>query len=317
MTALAWPRSGKTAQPRDLGIRGATGIAAAILILIIIQRWLAGHDIYSTLPAFAAYPPVPIFRSLPRETGEPFRIVGRAHALVPGTSALYELEDARGYEALTFSRYVATYDAWCKHQPVWFNRVDDLTKPFLSMLNVRYAIASDNSRRPMAGAAWPCSAVPNCWRTCAFFPARSSPIASCSAPRSTAHQRDEGRDRFSRARLDRSAAARRRARKRRMHRGQRARDGGDLLVEAATSAGGWVVITEPAWDGWRIYIDGRRVSISTQRGLPRRLRSVRRPHDPPDVPAEEFRAAAGRSRSPRWRSSSAAACSPDCAGVAS
>ncbi len=126
----------------------ATATATAILLLILIQRWLAGHDIYPTLPAFAAYPPVPIFRSLPRETGEPFRIVGRAHALVPGTSALYELEDARGYEALTFSRYVATYDAWCKHQPVWFNRVDDLTKPFLSMLNVRYAIASDKLPPP-------------------------------------------------------------------------------------------------------------------------------------------------------------------------
>jgi hypothetical protein len=37
------------------------------------------------------------------------------------------------------------------------------------------------------------------------------------------------------------------------------RDGGDLIVDTATAAGAWVVITEPAWDGWRIYIDDRRV----------------------------------------------------------
>ena len=33
---------------------------------------------------------------------------------------------------MTFTRYVYTYDLWCKAQPVWFNRVDDLTRPFLS-----------------------------------------------------------------------------------------------------------------------------------------------------------------------------------------
>src|SRR5204862_1674713 len=97
---------------------------------------------------YAAYPPISIFRSIPMNNAEPFRIVGRAHALVPGTSALYELEDVRGYEAMTFSRYVATYDAWCIHQPVWFNRVDDLTKPFLSMLNVRFAIQSETTLVP-------------------------------------------------------------------------------------------------------------------------------------------------------------------------
>jgi hypothetical protein len=235
-------------------------IAVAILLLVTTQRWLAGYDIYPTLPAYAAYPPVPIVRSLPRETGQPFRIVGRAHALVPGTSALYELEDVRGYEAMTFSRYVATYDAWCTHQPVWFNRVDDLTKPFLSMLNVRYAIASENIP------------VPDGWRRVAVqrgaellentrvFPRAFMPShvvfgtpfdgiikAMTAAP-----------DFHERAWIEAPLPA-----------GERAndggtvaavtRDGGDLIVETATAAGAWVVITEPAWDGWRVYIDDRRV----------------------------------------------------------
>jgi hypothetical protein len=243
-----------TPQPRD----HATAII--ILLLIATQRWLAGNDIYPTLPAFAAYPPVPIFRSLPRETGEPFRIVGRAHALVPGTSALYELEDARGYEALTFSRYVATYDAWCKHQPVWFNRVDDLTKPFLSMLNVRYAIASD------------ILPPPDGWRRVAVQPGAELLENTHAFPRAFAPDRAVFGTSFD-GTIDAMKAAtdfRQRAWiEAPLPAGERSnagctvasvrRDDGDLIVEAATSAGGWVVITEPAWDGWRVYIDDRRV----------------------------------------------------------
>jgi hypothetical protein len=36
-------------------------------------------------------------------------------------------------------------------------------------------------------------------------------------------------------------------------------ESGDIVVDAATANGAWVVITEPAWTGWRVYIDGRRV----------------------------------------------------------
>jgi hypothetical protein len=235
-------------------------IAITILVLITAQRWLAGHDIYPTLPAFAAYPPVPILRSLPRQTGEPFRIVGRAHALVPGTSALYELEDVRGYEAMTFSRYVATYDAWCTHQPVWFNRVDDLTKPFLSMINVRYAIASEDVPAP---DGWRRVAVQRGAQLLentrvfprAFMPSRvvfGTPFDAITRAMTAAPDFHE------RAWIEAPLPA-----------GERAndggtiaavkRDGGDLIVDTATAAGAWVVITEPAWDGWRIYIDDRRV----------------------------------------------------------
>jgi hypothetical protein len=237
-----------------------TAIALTILLLITTQRWLAGYDIYPTLPAFAAYPPVPILNSLPRETGAPFRIVGRAHALVPGTSALYELEDVRGYEAMTFSRYVATYEAWCTHQPVWFNRVDDLTKPFLSMINVRYAIASDNIPPP---DGWRRVAVQRGAELLentrafprAFMPSRvvfGTPFDGIIKAMTAATDFHE------RAWIEAPLTA-----------GEIAneggtvaavtRDDGDLLIDTATAAGAWVVITEPAWDGWRIYIDDRRV----------------------------------------------------------
>jgi len=235
-------------------------IAPVFLLLIAAQRTLAGYDIYPTVPAFAAYPPIQILRSLPRETGEPFRIVGRAHALVPGTSALYELEDVRGYEAMTFSRYVATYDAWCTHQPVWFNRVDDLTKPFLSMLNVRYAIASDNVPPP---DGWRRVAVQrgsellenNRVFARAFVPSRvvfGTPFDDIIKSMTSAAEFHD------RAWIEAPLPA-----------GERSNDGGtvaavkrqsgDLIIDAATASGAWVIITEPAWDGWRVYIDDRRV----------------------------------------------------------
>jgi hypothetical protein len=256
--AVAWSRDHNTTAATQQPSNPATAIT--ILALLVAQRWMAGNDIYPTLPAFAAYPPVPIFRSLPRSDSAPFRIVGRAHALVPGTSALYELEDARGYEALTFSRYVATYDAWCKHQPVWFNRVDDLTKPFLSMLNVRYAIASD--KLP----------APDGWRRVAVQPGAELLENTRVFPRAFVPDRVAFGTSFD-GTLDAIKAAtdfhQRAWIEAPLQTGERENGGctvasvrhddGDLIVEAATSAGGWVVITEPAWDGWRVYIDGRRV----------------------------------------------------------
>jgi len=243
----------ETAQPRDLAT------ATAILLLITAQRWLAGYDIYPTLPAYAAYPPVPIFRSIPKNSSEPFRIVGRAHALVPGTSALYELEDVRGYEAMTFSRYVATYDAWCKHQPVWFNRVDDLTKPFLSMLNVRYAIASDNVPPPDGWKRIAVQRGAELLENSRVFPRAFVPAHVVFG--TTFAEMIKGitaaPDFHDRAWIEAP-----------LEHGERGNEGtvatvrresGDLLIDAATAAGAWVVITEPAWDGWRVYIDDRRV----------------------------------------------------------
>jgi hypothetical protein len=235
-------------------------LAVVILVLIGAQRWMAGHDIYPTLPAYAAYPPVPIFRSLPRPGGAPFRIVGRAHALVPGTSALYELEDVRGYEAMTFSRYVATYDAWCTHQPVWFNRVDDLTRPFLSMLNVRYAIASDNFPPPEGWRRVARQRGAELLENTRVFPRAFAPahvvfgtgfddIIKAMTTAADFHQR---------AWIEAPLPAGERSNDGATVAGVK-RDSGDLIVDVVTAAGGWVVITEPDWDGWRIYIDDRRV----------------------------------------------------------
>jgi hypothetical protein len=73
-------------------------------------------------------------------------------SFIPNIAALYEVEDVRGYEAMTFKPLFDTYRLWCTHQPVWFNRVDDPTRPFLSFLNVRYVFEPPGSPLP---AGWP------------------------------------------------------------------------------------------------------------------------------------------------------------------
>jgi hypothetical protein len=127
--------------------------AACLLAILLVERRLEAGSIYPTYPARAFYPPIPLFDRIPRT--EPWRFAAVGYALVPNASTLYELEDVRGYEAMTFAPLVQTFPLWCVPQPVWYNRVDDPTRPFLSFLNVRYVFV------PPGGG------IPAGWRTLA------------------------------------------------------------------------------------------------------------------------------------------------------
>src|SRR5207244_5311693 len=59
---------------------------------------------------------------------------------IPDTAVFYGMEDARGYEAMTNARLVATYPLWCVAQQISFNNIGQIQKPFLSFLNIRYLI---------------------------------------------------------------------------------------------------------------------------------------------------------------------------------
>ena len=241
--AILWPRA----------------LAPLMLVALLAQRIVTAGDIYPSLPRRAAYPPIPILATL-KGVHEPFRVTGRAHAFIPGTAALYELEDVRGYEAMTFQRYFDTYGAWCIHQPVWFNRVDDLSRPFLDLLNVRFAVASDKlvppewwrevARQRGAKLLENTRVLPR-----AFLPEqvvlgvteadvlKELPAATDFRQRAWIEAPIEKHERDNRV----GAVTRVR------------RDGNGLRFDAEMSLDGWVVVSEPAWKGWRVYIDGRRV----------------------------------------------------------
>ena len=114
-------------------------LPAALLVLFLAERGIEMGSFYPTTPRAALAPPLPFLRGIPRHS--PSRMAAVANLFIPNIAALYEIEDVRGYEAMTFAPLAETFPLWCVPQPVWFNRIDEPTKPFLSFLNVRYVLA--------------------------------------------------------------------------------------------------------------------------------------------------------------------------------
>lgn len=235
-------------------------VLPAILALLLAQRVIEDGGIYPSLPQRVFYPEIPTIRAVPKNSAEPFRIAGAHFALIPDTAALYGMEDVRGYEAMTNARLAATYPAWCVAQPVSFNAIGDLQRPFLSFLNIRYVFAPPDTLPPhpwklvvedKGGKLFEnADALPR-----AFVPPRiryepsSTPIleamfkatdfagmAWIEAREYPPHEISNGPGRVTT---------------------RRAKLG--LEMDAAMDADGWIVISQTAWQGWRAYIDGRRV----------------------------------------------------------
>ncbi len=245
------------------------GLALAIALLrkpqfliaaVLLQRVVSDGGIYRAHEQKLAYPPIPILQAISRQpptaNRQPFRITGHGLAFIPGMSALYGLEDVRGYQAMTFRRTFETYPLWCVHQPVWFNRVDDLTRPFLSLLNVRYAIT------------WDREAPPPGWREVArqrgsMLLENTRVLGRAFVPRSVRFGHDAlsemaGEQDFgARAWIEAPLPPQERANGPGRVVTRNARHGYDLDVMMEND--GWVVVSLPRWRGWRAYVDGRRV----------------------------------------------------------
>jgi len=231
-----------------------------ILILVLGQRIVVDGSMYPSLPQRAFYPKIPIMEAIPKNAPEPFRVAGEHFVLIPDSAALYQIEDPRGYEAMTFARLFDTYPVWSIPQPVSFNAIGDLQPPFLSFLNIKYAIVPSSVN---VGPGWRevmkdrsaklfenTRVLPR-----AFVPRRVryeqngvpvingmavakdfSDMAWIEAPEVAPHEIANGPGALT------------------LH-----RDGLGLLIDADMAADGWVVASQSAWKGWRAYIDGRRV----------------------------------------------------------
>ncbi len=237
-------------------------VAAPILLgLILLQRTMSEGGAIPTLPNETSYPKVPVFEAI-TNVPRTFRVTGIFLTFIPGMSALYELEDVRGYQAMTLASYVGTFRYWSTPQPVWFNRVDDLTKPFLNFLNVRYAVV------------WEKYPLPEGWRE--FARMRGSRlventrvierafvpryvrlgIPDADALNEMERETDFREHAWIRASLERHQRANGPGR---VIANRRTPHGYDMDVEM--EGDGWVVVSESAWKGWRGYIDDRRVEL--------------------------------------------------------
>jgi len=231
-----------------------------VLILILGQRIVADGSIYPSLPQHDFYPKIPLIRAIPTDSKEPFRVAGEHFVLIPDTAAIYQLEDPRGYEAMTFARLADTYPVWSIPQPVSFNAIGDLQPPFLSFLNIKYAIVpmpvkltegwrevmKDRSAKLFENTrVLPRAFVPRHIRyersggpiVKAMTDAKDfSDVAWIEVPEMQPHEVPNGPGTLT------------------LH-----KDGFGLSIDAVMESDGWVVASQSAWKGWRAYIDGHRV----------------------------------------------------------
>lgn len=126
--------------------RGAALAAAAVLGVLLVSRTAEAGGVYPTLPADAFYPKLPVLDAIPR--GTPGRLVGLGPTLVPNAATVYGVEDARGYESMTLRPLMETHELWSRPLGAWFNVVEDLRRPLLAFLNVRWAVVPSGTPPP-------------------------------------------------------------------------------------------------------------------------------------------------------------------------
>jgi hypothetical protein len=231
-------------------------LAIVMLGIVLVQRTIEEGGVYPALPRNAFYPRVPLLTKIPRDA----RMAGAGAALIPNNAAMYGLEDVRGYEAMTFRRLADTYPLWSRFQVAWFNRIDDLSKPFLSFLNVRYALGRGDA--------------PDGWRVIAedrgtrlFENTRVLPRAF--VPHSIRYEKESKAvlDAMLQA-TDFSSHAWIEAAMYEPHDETNGpgvvhvkRNGSEYAIDASMQHSGWMVVSETGWKGWRAYVDGHRVAV--------------------------------------------------------
>lgn len=231
-----------------IAFRTSRAAAAALLGLLLLQRVIEIGGYIPAVDRRAFFPPIAGFENLRRD-GEPYRIVGQGPLFAPNIAANYGLEDVRGYQAMTFARLAETFPLWSIPQPVWSNRVDDLTAPMLSMMNVRFALAL------------PESPIPPSWRLVGRYPGyqlleNSRVLPRAFVPR-VVHTGKNDVIRDMRACSDFGAEAwiEMPGATTDVANGTGSvhvrTDGSRLLLHASMQSPGWIVISETAWKGWR------------------------------------------------------------------
>jgi len=125
-------------------------IPSAVLLLVV-QRPAELAGVYPAEDAAPLTSPAATLDAVRPAGLRGGRVVAAGYDLRPNGSALLGLEDVRGYESIVLDRFADTYPLWCVPQAASFNRVDDLTRPFLSFLGARFAVAGPDADPP---AGW-------------------------------------------------------------------------------------------------------------------------------------------------------------------
>lgn len=228
--------------------RRPRAVESAAAVYLVLQRFVEMRGTYPTLPAASLAPRLPTLEAAPLSPGEPARLVAVADGLRPNGAALYGFEDVRGYESIVLARVADTFPLWSRTQPASFNRVDDLSRPFLRFLNVRWAVAppdaapppgwEEQARGPELAVFRSPGALPR-----AFVPRslrRGTPAVPVLA----------GTDDFAETAVVSGEGA---AQEKNGEASLRVREvGPDLLVEADAASRALVATSIPDWPGWMV-----------------------------------------------------------------
>ena len=237
---LAFAASFALAMLAGMGADRWPRLAPLLLAVVLVERTLEDGGIYPALDAKAFYPKIPQLAALKHD--ELFRVAGTYVTLLPNGAAMYGLEDVRGYQAMTFRRYMETYPFWSRYTAIFFNPVNDLSRPFLSFLNVRYFL--DGPKVIENPNVLPRAFIPPRIR----FERNENVVHQMSLATDFAgmawieNETDTPHERV-------NATGQVRIR----------RNGLAYELDAKLDADGWIVVSESAWKGWRAYIDGKRV----------------------------------------------------------
>jgi len=231
-----------------------------ILAIVLLERVFEAGSFYPVLPQRAFYPVVPTIAAIPHDA-QPFRIAALHYQFIPDAAAFYGLEDARGYSAMNNYRLRDTFPLWSVPQAASFNIIGDPSRPFLSFLNIRYLLTPLDSAPP--SPQWKLLAQDKggkLYENTAVLPRAFVPPTIWYRPtrKLVLNQMLVADDFRERAWIEVPEYP-----IQNIVNGSgtvithRAKNGFEL--DANMQHAGWVVISETAWNGWRAYIDGRRV----------------------------------------------------------
>jgi MYXO-CTERM domain-containing protein len=241
-----------------LGVRRAEIAIPAVLLILLVQRTAGVGPMYPTLPRSAFYPEPAVLKQL--NGHELYRFAAESSALLPNIGTHYGLEDVRGFQAMSLKKLEETFPLWCVGQRNWFNRIDSLESPFLSFLNVRYALHDPNRPLPpqwrTIGTAGRLCIVENT----AVLPRAFIPTTLHHAAGSDIEAMKQARDFSAASWIDRGAATE--------------QNGcGNVTMNRTTfssyalranlASDAWIVISQPAWKGWRAFDGGHEIPVRT------------------------------------------------------
>lgn len=242
-----------------LAVRPRRHAVIALIAILLVQRASEDAMLQPSLPERAWYPHIAALDQL-AQRNDVFRIVALDVMLPPNIAAHYGLEDVRGYEAMMHPRVAETQALWSVPQPVWSNRVMDLSAPMLSLLNVRYALAPPRSAPP---EGWHAAANGSGFELFenehvlprAFLPRVIHLTSRAKALQGVASCRDFAAEGWVES-----------GREATMTNGSGdvriARRGADLTVDVSMREPGWLFLSENGWRGWRVREGGRDLPIS-------------------------------------------------------